>query len=123
MRVESAVEPTRSEKHHCDLAALGAILRREAWGIGRSRSISGSRFAARIGSQCGDGIEQLEPVPDCCDAKLLQGLVRQARKDRLVYLVLAERSLILREAKAPQPDHDVHEGRPSIMGRAHHPPT
>jgi hypothetical protein len=37
------------------------------------------------------------------DAKLLQGLVRQARKDRLVYLVLAEGRLVLPEAQAPQP--------------------
>ena len=31
-------------------------------------------------------------------------------KDRLVYLVLAECRLILSEAQAPQPDHDVHDG-------------
>jgi hypothetical protein len=40
-------------------------------------------------------------MPNCCDAKLLQGLVRQARKNRLVYLVLAESRLITFEAKAP----------------------
>jgi hypothetical protein len=45
-----------------------------------------------------------------CDAKLLQVLCRQARQDRLVYLILAEYRLILPEAKAPQPDHDVHDG-------------
>src|SRR5262249_31983180 len=49
-------------------------------------------------------------MTDCCDAKLLQRLVRQARQDRLIYLVLAERCLVLSEAKAPQPDHDVHDG-------------
>jgi hypothetical protein len=43
------------------------------------------------------------------DAKLFQVLVRQARKNRLVYLVLAECRLILPEAKAPQPGHDVHD--------------
>ena len=47
-------------------------------------------------------------MPECCDAKLLQVLFRQARKNRLVYLILAERSLILPEAQAPQPDHNVH---------------
>jgi hypothetical protein len=57
-----------------------------------------------------DVLEQLEPVPDCRDAELLQGLVRQAGKDRLVNLVLAKRSLILSEAKAPQPNHNVHDG-------------
>ena len=45
--------------------------------------------------------------------KLLQVLVRQARKDRLVYLVLAECRLIPGKAKAPQPNHDVHDGAPN----------
>ena len=35
-----------------------------------------------------------------------------------VYLVFAERSLILSKAKAPQPDHDVHEGVPTGGGAA-----
>ena len=52
-------------------------------------------------------------MPDCCDAKLLEGLVRQARKNRLVYLVLAECRLILPEAQAPQPDHNVHDEAPA----------
>ena len=29
-------------------------------------------------------------MPNCCDAKLLQGLVRQARKNCIFYLFLAE---------------------------------
>ena len=52
-------------------------------------------------------------MPNCRDAKLLQGLVRQARKDSLVYLMFAECSLIFPEAQAPQPDHDVHDEGPS----------
>ena len=56
------------------------------------------------------------------DTKLLQVLVRQARENRLVYVILAEDRLVLREAQAPQPDHDVHDGRPSIMGGAYHRP-
>ena len=52
----------------------------------------------------------LTAVPERRDAKLLQVLGRQARKDRLVYLVLAECRLVLPEAQAPQPDHNVHEG-------------
>ena len=48
-------------------------------------------------------------MSECCDAKLLQVLFRQARKNRLVYLILAECSLILPEAEAPQPDHNVHD--------------
>ena len=51
-------------------------------------------------TQRSNGIQQLEPVTDCGDAKLLQGLVRQARKNRIVYLVLAESRLITFEAKA-----------------------
>ena len=49
-------------------------------------------------------------VPNRGDAKLLQGLVRQARKNRLVYVILAECRLVLSEAQAPQPDHNVHDG-------------
>jgi hypothetical protein len=40
-------------------------------------------------------------------------LVRQARKNRLVYVILAKCRLVLPEAQAPQPDHNVHEGAPS----------
>ena len=47
------------------------------------------------------------------DAKLLQVLVRQARENRLVYVIPAEDRLILPEAKAPQPDHNVHDGDPN----------
>ena len=49
-------------------------------------------------------------MPERRDAKLFQVFRRQARKNRLVNLILAERSLILSKAKAPQPDHDVHDG-------------
>ena len=48
-------------------------------------------------------------MPESSDAKLFKILLRQARKDRLVYLVLAKRCLILPEAQAPQPDHNVHD--------------
>jgi hypothetical protein len=48
-------------------------------------------------------------MSNCRDAKLLQGLVRQARENRLVYLIFAESRLILPEAQAPQPDHNVHD--------------
>ena len=59
-------------------------------------------------------------MPQRRDAKLLQVFSRQARKDRFVNLVFAERSLILSEAQAPQPDHDVHDG--AHNGGVHHPP-
>jgi hypothetical protein len=67
---------------------------------------------ARVGAQSRNGIEQLETMPNCCDAKLLERLVRQARKERFIYLILAERSLILPKAKAAQPTCDVHGGAP-----------
>jgi hypothetical protein len=76
----------------------------------------GGRLGARIGAQGSDGIEQLEAMPKCGDAELLQLLVRQARKNRLVYLILAECSLVFPKAKAPQPNHNVHEGA-HIKGR------
>jgi hypothetical protein len=38
--------------------------------------------------------------------------VRQARENRLVYVILAEDRLILPEAQAPQPNHDVHDDAP-----------
>jgi hypothetical protein len=49
--------------------------------------------------------------PTSTDApSLLQVLSRQIGQDRLIYLVLAECRLILPEAQAPQPDHNVHDG-------------
>ena len=48
-------------------------------------------------------------MPNRGDAKL-SGLVRQARKNRLVYVILAECRLVFPEAQAPQPDHNVHDG-------------
>ena len=54
-------------------------------------------------------------MADDRDAKVFQVLRRQVRKNRLVYLVLAECGLILSEAQAPQPDHDVHRGAPQSI--------
>ena len=52
-------------------------------------------------------------MPQRRDAKLFQVLSREVREDRLVNVVLAEQRLILSEAKAPQPDHNVHDGAPN----------
>jgi hypothetical protein len=50
-------------------------------------------------------------MPECCDAKLLEVFFRQARKNRFVYLILAECSLILLKPQAPQPTSErFHEG-------------
>jgi hypothetical protein len=51
-------------------------------------------------------------MPNCRDADLLQRLVREARKNRLVYLVLAERRLVTFKAEAAQPTPEVHLERP-----------
>ena len=118
MRAESAVEPTKVGEHHRDLAALGAVFWRGAWGTRRGRCVNGGRLAARVVTQSSDGIEQLHAMPECGDAKLLQVLCRQARKNRLVYLILAECRLVLPEAQAPQPDHNVHEGAHNQWWRA-----
>jgi hypothetical protein len=101
--------PDEVREHHCYLAALGAVFGRSARGTGRGRCVNRWRLDARVATQSGDGIQQLHTVPNRRDAKLLQGLVRQARKNRLVYVVLAERLLVLPKAKAPQPDHNVHD--------------
>ena len=60
-------------------------------------------------------------MPNCCDAKLLEGLMRQARKNRLVYLVLAEGGLVAFETQAPQPPTEVHDSA-LIQPKAHDPP-
>ena len=57
------------------------------------------------------------------DTKLLQVLVRQARENRLVYVILAENRLVLAEAQAPQPDHDVHDGAPYSRFAGHDGPA
>src|SRR5215467_5586208 len=110
MRAESAVEPTRSEN-------ITVTWRRSARSSGAALGVLGvvfrsleRRLSALVAAQSSDGIQQLHAVAQCRDAKLLQVLVRQARQDRFVYLILAECRLILSEAQAPQPHHDVHDG-------------
>jgi hypothetical protein len=99
-------------EQHGDMPTLANGFRNWRFGWLRSRWSRGfSGWGVnRTGSQSGNRIQQLHTVPNRGDAKLLQGLVRQARKNRLVYVILAERRLVLAEAKAPQPDHDVHDG-------------
>ena len=54
-------------------------------------------------------------MPQCGDAKFFQVLSREARQDLLGYLILAECRLVLPEAQAPQPDHNVHDGAHSAL--------
>ena len=112
MRADSAVEPTKSEN-------ITVTWRRSARSSGEALGVLDVVAASAEGAlplasvrRAAMASSSLQPVPDCRDAKLLQGLVRQARKDRLVYLVLAECRLVLSEAQAPQPDHNVHDGAP-----------
>jgi hypothetical protein len=104
------------------IAAFGAVLCVCAWDTRCGRHVNRGRLTARLITHHSNGIQQLHTVPKCCDAKLLQVLFRQARKNRLVYLILAEDRLILPEAQAPQPDHNVHDGAPTIGGGSHHLP-
>ena len=60
-------------------------------------------------------------MPNCCDAEFLKSLVRQARKNRLVYLVLAEGGLVAFETQAPQPPTEVHDSA-LTRPKAHDPP-
>ena len=63
--------------------------------------------------------KQRTTVADDGDAKVFQVLGRQVREDLLCYLVLAEYRLILPEAKAPEPNPDVHDDAPAISGYTH----
>lgn len=53
-------------------------------------------------------------MTDGTNADFLQVLLREAPEDPLVYLVVAERRLVSFEAQAPQPNHDVHDGAPTL---------
>ena len=93
MRAESAVEPTRSEKHHSDLAALGGLL-------GLRLGLDGG-FRCRRGStrKLADGGEQYPPMPkqdtnilevlisqvgQCCDADTVLGKTIRTRSQSAI---------------------------------------
>ena len=117
MRAESAVEPTKSEN-------ITVTWRRSArssgWALGALDVVAASTEGAlplaslRRAAMASSSFTR---CPSERDAKLLQVLVRQARENRLVYVILAECRLVLPEAQAPQPDHNVHNARPqSVAG-------
>src|SRR5262249_53218299 len=97
-------------EHHSDLAALGTVFRAWAWGIRRGRYVKGRRLTVWVATQGSNGVQQLHTMPKRRDAKLLEVLVRQARQNRLVYVIFAENCLVLPKAQALQPDHNVHDG-------------
>src|SRR6476646_8825785 len=87
-----------------------------AGGARRGPRVNQGRLAAPLAAQGSNGIQQLHTVSKRRDAKLLQVLVRQARENRLVYVILAADRLVLAEAQAPQPEHSVHRGAPQSGG-------
>src|SRR6266567_7721476 len=105
-------------EHHRDLSALGGVL---GGYVGCRKGIGRRCFRARVSAQGGDGVEQLAAMPDNTYAKILEVLRCQVRQDRVIDRVLAECSLILSEAKAPQPTSKVHGGALTPPG-AHDPP-
>ena len=113
MRADSAVEPTKSEN-------ITVTWRRSARWLStwspRRRGLVACMF-----TECGNGLQYLEPRTKW-KTQLTEMIFREVGQDALVYLVLAEYRLILFEAQAPQPNHHVHDGCPSIMGGAHHLP-
>ena len=120
LRVHPGGERRRTNKvreHHRDLPALGGVL---GGYVGCRKGIERRCFRARVSAQGGDGVEQLAAVPDDPYAKILQVLRCQVRQDRVIDRVFAECSLILSEAKAPQPISEVHGGAPPLFG-AHDP--
>ena len=72
-------------------------------------------FRVRVTAQRSDGVEQRAAVPDKADAQILQVLRRQAWQDLLVDRIVAECSLILSEAEAPQPTVDVQVQSPGLL--------
>jgi hypothetical protein len=80
---------------------------------GRGRCVSGGSLAARFGPQSSDSFEEYSAVTNRTHADFLQVLLGQVREDPFVDLVLAESRLVFFEAKAPQPDHDVHNSAPN----------
>ena len=97
------------------MAALGAVFWMCAWGTRRCRCANGWRLAARVATQGSDSIQQLHTVPKRATPSSFRFSCVRLRKNRLVYVILAEYRLVLPEAKAPQPDHNIHCPRPQSM--------
>ena len=75
-------------------------------------------FRVRITAQRSDGVEQRAAVPDKANAQILQVLRRQAWQDLLVDRIVAECSLILCEAEAPQPTVNVQVQSSGLLSAA-----
>ena len=92
MRVDSAVEPTRSENINGDLAALGGILgpRFKVW-----------RFRSRTG-KLPDRTEHFQPVPKR-QPEVSEMLIGQVGKDREINAVFGKPVQVLGHAEFFQP--------------------
>jgi hypothetical protein len=103
-------------EHHRELPTFCSV-RAGLLRCGRRAGQRSSIFFVRIprAESC-DRIEHLSAVPDGRDAEVLQVLCGQAWEDRTVDLVLAECSLILCKAQAPQPARDIHLWLPQRVG-------
>ena len=113
MRAESTVEPTKSEN-------ITVTWRRSARSSGEALGVPDAVAMSAEGAlplaslrRASMASSSFTAVPNRGDAKLLQGLVRQARKNRLIYVILAECRLVFPETQAPQPDHHVHNSAPT----------
>src|SRR6516164_1548215 len=95
MRVESAVEPTRSREHHRDLAAFGSV---------GARLHSGCKFGCRPGSagKLTDRREYLSPMPKG-DADVFEILIGQIAKYRDINTVLGKGPRVLGHAEFFEP--------------------
>ena len=120
MRAESAVEPTRSENITVTWRRSARSSGDSPGATGRGLHVSGGRLERPYRAQRSDGIEELAAVSNNGDAEVLEVLRRQIGQNRLVYLILAECRLILPEAQAPQPNHDVHGSAHNRWWRYHH---
>ena len=80
-----------------------------------SSLVLAGHFAAQLSNAQGIAARADFPsaVTDRANANFLQVILREAREDPLVYLVVSECRLVSFEAQAPQPIYDVHDDAPS----------
>src|SRR5262252_8717575 len=93
-RVESGVEPTRSQNITV------------SWR--RSASLEAGAVTAEVGAERSDGVQQLAPVADRCNANLPEILRCQLRQHFPIDLVVAEGRHIAPKAQTLQPRRYVH---------------
>ena len=117
LRVHAGGERRRADQvreHHRDLAALGGVLEADAVDCRRCRRVARLAFAsARSAAMASSSLRRCPRAPT--PSSFRSSAVRLGRTV-LVNLVLAECRLIPFEAKAPQPNPDVHVASPNSAG-------